>query len=86
MTAIPFKVVDADRDIRMGLTANSMTELLDRVRYKFQIDPSTPIRIVLEQDGTEIDDNDYFVTLEPDTSLMVLCYQEKWTPYKSMMS
>ena len=86
MTAIPFKVVDADRDIRMGLTANSMTELLDRVRYKFQIDPATPIRIVLEQDGTEIDDNDYFITLEPDTSLMVLCHGEKWTPYKSMMS
>ncbi|CAG7819867.1 unnamed protein product, partial [Allacma fusca] len=86
MTSIPFRVVDAGRDIRMGLTATSMTELVDRIRYKFDIDMDIPIRIVLEQDGTEIDDNDYFITLEPDTSLMVLRHHEKWTPYKSMMA
>lgn len=79
----PFKIVDAQREIRMGLTAGSLDELEDRAKTKFQIPLNLPIRIVLELDGTEIDDNDYFDTLDPDTSLMILCEDERWTPYKS---
>lgn len=79
----PFKIVDAQRELRMGLTAGSLDELEDRAKTKFQIPVSEHIRIVLETDGTEIDDNDYFDTLDPDTSLMILCEDERWTPYKS---
>ena len=79
----PFKIVDAQREVRMGLTAGSLDELEDRAKSKFQIPLNCPIRIVLEVDGTEIDDNDYFDTLDPDTSLMILCEDERWTPYKS---
>ncbi|ODM97491.1 Cell death activator CIDE-B [Orchesella cincta] len=79
----PFKIVDAQRELRMGLTAASLDELEDRAKSKFRIPVNLPIRIVLEVDGTEIDDNDYFGTLDPDTSLMILCDDERWTPYKS---
>ncbi|CAL8102678.1 unnamed protein product [Orchesella dallaii] len=79
----PFKIVDVQRELRMGLTAASLDELEDRAKAKFRIPVSLPIRIVLEVDGTEIDDNDYFGTLDPDTSLMILCDDERWTPYKS---
>ena len=83
----PFKVVDAEREVRMGLTASSLLDLMDRARMKFEISPDALIRIVLEADGTEIEDNEYFSTLEPDTSLMVLWGEdEKWTPYKSILT
>ena len=83
----PFKVVDVTREQRIGLTASSLFELVERARVKFDIGLTVPIRVVLEVDGTEIDDNDYFTTLEPDTPLMILCGEdEKWTPYRSILT
>lgn len=83
----PFKVVDVTRELRIGLTASSLFELVERSRVKFHIGLTVPIRVVLEVDGTEIDDNDYFITLEPDTPLMILCGEdEKWTPYRSILT
>ncbi len=79
--------MDVGREVRLGLTASSLLDLMDRARIKFEISPDALVRIVLEADGTEIDDNDYFTTLEPDTCLMVLCGEaEKWTPYKSILT
>ena len=37
--------------------------------------------------GTEVDDEDYFSTLEKNTNLMILCGEQKWTqPAKSKSS
>jgi hypothetical protein len=38
-------------------------------------------RICLEQDGTEVDDEEYFATLEGGTALMVLTESEQWMPF-----
>lgn len=76
-------MVDATRESRVGLTACSLAELDSRVREKFQIEQDIPIRVVLESDGTEIDEDDYFLTMDPDTALMILCGGEGWTPYKA---
>jgi DNA fragmentation factor alpha subunit len=38
------------------------------------------VKVVLEQDGTEVDEEDYFSTLERNTSLMLLAPNEKWGP------
>lgn len=38
------------------------------------------VKVVLEQDGTEVDEEDYFSTLERNTSLMLLAPNEKWCP------
>lgn len=38
------------------------------------------MKVVLEQDGTEVDEEDYFSTLERNTSLMLLAPNEKWVP------
>lgn len=38
------------------------------------------MKVVLEQDGTEVDEEDYFSTLERNTSLMLLKTNEKWGP------
>jgi DNA fragmentation factor alpha subunit len=39
-----------------------------------------PVKVVLEQDGTEIDDDEYFNTMEKNTTLMILINGQKWVP------
>jgi len=39
-----------------------------------------PVKVVLEQDGTEIDDDEYFNTMERNTTLMILINDQKWLP------
>ena len=38
------------------------------------------VKVVLEQDGTEVDEEEYFCTLERNTSLMLLGPNDKWAP------
>jgi CIDE-N domain len=37
-------------------------------------------RVCLEQDGTEVDEEEYFGMLEKDTPLMVLEEDDRWLP------
>ena len=39
--------------------------------------------MVLEEDGTEVDEEDYFQTLEPNTCLMLLHLGERWSPFSA---
>lgn len=43
-----------------------------------------PIKVVLESDGTEIDEDDYFDTLEKNTLIMILKPDEKWCSYSDI--
>ena len=36
------------------------------------------VRFVLESDGTEVDDEEYFQTIEPHTPLVILQPGEQW--------
>lgn len=72
----PFKITDAAREIRKGVVAASLEDLTSKVIDKLGVDGH--ITVVLEIDGTEIDDEEYFATLEPHTSLMILQNQQKW--------
>ncbi|KAL1138676.1 hypothetical protein AAG570_008738, partial [Ranatra chinensis] len=38
------------------------------------------VKVVLEQDGTEVDEEDYFNTLEKNTTLMLLTSEQYWQP------
>lgn len=38
------------------------------------------MKIVLERDGTEVDEEEYFSTLEPNTCFMILKENEDWIP------
>ncbi|KAK9874679.1 hypothetical protein WA026_005499 [Henosepilachna vigintioctopunctata] len=73
----PFKITNCSRDTRKGIVALSLEDLCSKVNEKLNIEGA--ITIVLESDGTEIDDEEYFATLEPHTSLMILTRDEKWT-------
>ena len=41
---------------------------------------SNQLRVVLAEDGTEIDDEDYFIFLPHNTTLMVLSQGQTWRP------
>lgn len=74
----PFKITNQSREIKKGVVANSLEELTSKCLEKFNIDGH--ITIVLESDGTEIDDDEYFGTLDPNISLMILSENQTWLP------
>lgn len=78
----PFKITDVTREVRKGVVACSLRELTSKVVEKMSISPDKAenITVVLETDGTEIDDEEYFATLEAHTSLMILTKDERWNP------
>lgn len=76
MSGKPFKITDADRENRKGIVAISLQDLTSKVLEKLNM--NGPVTVVLEADGTEIDDEEYFATLDPHTSLMVLSDDQKW--------
>jgi len=76
----PFKVTDRMRLYRKGMMASSLKELVQRARDKFSIDPWVEVYLVLEEDGTEVDDEEYFQTLPVNTRLMLLLKENLWSP------
>ncbi|XP_072389869.1 DNA fragmentation factor subunit alpha-like [Diabrotica undecimpunctata] len=76
----PFKITNQSRDIKKGIVAGSLEDLTSKVRDKLNIEENENITVVLETDGTEIDDEEYFGTLDPNTSLMILTEGENWRP------
>lgn len=74
----PFRVTNAERSLKKGLTAHALKDLLHKVKDSLNVTNETVL--VLEEDGTEIDTEDFFQTLPENSVLMVLDKGEKWTP------
>ncbi|XP_012611503.1 lipid transferase CIDEB isoform X1 [Microcebus murinus] len=79
----PFRVCDHKRTIRKGLTAATRQELLDKALETLLL--SGVLTLVLEEDGTEVESEDFFQLLEDDTCLMVLECGQSWSPTRSGM-
>ncbi|KAM5235678.1 lipid transferase CIDEB isoform 2-T2 [Ctenodactylus gundi] len=79
----PFRVCDHKRTIRKGLTAATRQELLDKALETLLL--SGVLTLVLEEDGTAVENEDFFQMLEDDTCLMVLELGQSWSPPKSGM-
>lgn len=47
---------------------------------KLGVPASEPVRVVLEYDGTQIEDGEYFRTLANNTVLLLLRQGERWYP------
>eukprot|EP00745_Piridium_sociabile_P017424 TRINITY_DN26198_c0_g1_i10.p1 TRINITY_DN26198_c0_g1~~TRINITY_DN26198_c0_g1_i10.p1 ORF type:complete len:209 (+),score=35.98 TRINITY_DN26198_c0_g1_i10:47-673(+) len=75
----PFKVWNADRSSKKSLIAISLADLVDKGCGKLGM-PKKNVRVVLEADGTEVDEEDYFSFLNGDTVLMLLCSDDRWRP------
>ncbi|XP_063233031.1 uncharacterized protein LOC134536897 [Bacillus rossius redtenbacheri] len=76
----PFKIWDSWRNIRKGLVVSSFEELVVRGKEKLGILAAEPVRLVLEADGTQVEDGEYFRTLPNNTVLLVLRQGERWYP------
>lgn len=76
----PFKITDYKREKKVGIVAESLEDLKLKAQDKFSSKLS--VKVVLEVDGTEIDEEEYFNTLEYNTTLMVLFEDEKWLPMR----
>jgi len=75
----PFKVWSADRAIRKGIIAGSLTDLIRKGKIKLDIHEAEGVVVVLEADGTEVDD-DYFRRIEENTVVLLLKAGERWYP------
>ncbi|XP_053118837.1 cell death activator CIDE-B [Hemicordylus capensis] len=76
----PFRVCDHKRSVRKGLTAGTLKELLVKARETLLV--SRIISLVLEEDGTLVETEEFFEVLDDNTTLMVLEKGQKWSHAK----
>ncbi|XP_006751010.1 DNA fragmentation factor subunit alpha [Leptonychotes weddellii] len=63
-----------------GVAASCLEQLRSKACDILAIDKSlTPVTLVLAEDGTIVDDDDYFLCLPSNTKFVVLASNEKWT-------
>ncbi|GFR81156.1 DNAation factor subunit alpha [Elysia marginata] len=80
----PFKVWSCDRAVKKSLTAASLRDFIEKGCLKLGMKNTTgAVRIVLEEDGTEVDDEDYFSFLPQNSTLMLLKEGECWQPART---
>ncbi|XP_012866032.1 PREDICTED: cell death activator CIDE-3 isoform X2 [Dipodomys ordii] len=77
--ARPCRVSSADRKVRKGLMARSLEDLLRKVRDVFKLKGKS-FTLVLEEDGTIVETEEYFQALAGDTVFMILQKGQKWQP------
>ncbi|KAF4089025.1 hypothetical protein AMELA_G00061830 [Ameiurus melas] len=75
----PFRVCSCNREIRKGLTSSTLEELKDRAAHTLLI--STLLSLVCEEDGTEVDSDEFLMTLPDNTVLMALEPGQTWRPH-----
>ncbi|XP_069871615.1 lipid transferase CIDEC-like isoform X2 [Dipodomys merriami] len=77
--ARPCRVSSADRKVRKGLMARSLEDLLRKVRDVFKLKGKS-FTLVLEEDGTIVETEEYFQALAGDTVFMILQKGQRWQP------
>ncbi|XP_006808308.1 cell death activator CIDE-A [Neolamprologus brichardi] len=76
-----FRVCTYSRMRRRSLTASSLDELLEQAARVFMMSYQF-LTLVLEEDGTVVDSEEFFQSLPNSTLLMVLEKGEMWTESK----
>uniref|UniRef100_A0A8C8RJK7 Cell death inducing DFFA like effector c n=1 Tax=Pelusios castaneus TaxID=367368 RepID=A0A8C8RJK7_9SAUR len=79
--AQPYRISNWDRSIRKGVVADSLLDLLEKARMALLMVGA--ISLVLEEDGTSVETEDFFQTLEEGTVLMVLGPGQTWRAAKT---
>ena len=57
-----------------------LSYLSTSAKEKFEIEEWLEVYLVIEEDGTEVDDEEYFSTLEDNTVFMLLFKHDIWSP------
>ncbi|KAL8177161.1 UNVERIFIED_CONTAM: hypothetical protein K2H54_042720 [Gekko kuhli] len=76
----PFRVCDHKRNVRKGLMAGTLKELLTKAMETLMLHGM--VSLVLEEDGTAVESEEFFRVLDDNTALMVLVKDQKWSPGK----
>ncbi|XP_028024928.2 lipid transferase CIDEC isoform X1 [Balaenoptera acutorostrata] len=77
--ARPCRVSSADRSVRKGIMTHSLEDLRLKVQDTLML-ADKPFFLVLEEDGTTVETEEYFQSLADDTVFMVLHKGQKWQP------
>ncbi|XP_026527731.1 cell death activator CIDE-A [Notechis scutatus] len=75
----PFRICNHDRSSRRGVVASSLQDLINKTLDALVITAGL-ITLVLEEDGTVVDTEDFFQSLGDNTQLMLLVKGQKWKP------
>ncbi|KAE8293323.1 DNA fragmentation factor subunit alpha DNA fragmentation factor 45 kDa subunit [Larimichthys crocea] len=84
MTDRPCKVCNFTRQKSYGLVVPTLDELKLKGREFLGFSPSEPVTVVLEDDGTIVEDQSYFLCLPLNTKFMLLHEKETWSPVRRM--
>ncbi|XP_056293747.1 cell death activator CIDE-3 [Pseudoliparis swirei] len=74
----PFRVTNADRSMKKGIMADVLEDLMNKVSVSLSV--ACVGALVLDEDGTGVDTEEFFQTLPDNAVLMVLEKGHKWTP------
>ncbi|KAM9186025.1 LOW QUALITY PROTEIN: lipid transferase CIDEC [Dugong dugon] len=74
-----YRVSNADRSVRKGIMAYSLKGLFHKVQDTLML-ADKPFSLVLEEDGTIVETEEYFQTLAENTVFMALQKGQKWQP------
>ncbi|XP_039972428.1 cell death activator CIDE-3 [Xiphias gladius] len=77
----PFRVTNADRGVKKGIMADALEDLMNKVSDSLGV--ACISALVLDEDGTGVDTEEFFQTLPDNTVLMVLEKGQKWTPHSN---
>lgn len=75
----PFRVTNADRSVKKGIMAETLEDLMNKISDSLSV-PCVGA-LVLDEDGTGVDTQEFFQTLPENSVLMVLDKGQKWTPH-----
>ncbi|KAJ8378910.1 hypothetical protein AAFF_G00233440 [Aldrovandia affinis] len=80
----PCKICNYSRQKSYGLMVPSLDQLKVKGCETLGFDPVTPVSVVLEDDGTIVEDDAYFLCLPTNTKFMLLHEKERWAPTAKM--
>ncbi|XP_062372188.1 cell death activator CIDE-B [Sardina pilchardus] len=75
----PFKVTSHDRRIRKGITAATLQELMEKVAEVLAL--SSLLALVCDEDGTEVDSEEFLTALPDNTVFMGLEPGQTWAAH-----
>ncbi|XP_071956627.1 DNA fragmentation factor subunit alpha-like [Antedon mediterranea] len=78
----PLKVCNADRTKQIGVTASTITDIVEKVKKYFNVQ-NDRLTIVEDIDGTILEDDEYFQSLPKYVLLMALADGQTWTAKRS---
>ncbi|XP_043978719.1 cell death activator CIDE-3 isoform X2 [Gambusia affinis] len=80
----PFRVTNADHSVKKGIMAETLLDLMNKVSDSFSLQCVSAL--VLDEDGTDVETEEFFQTLPENTVLMVLEKGQKWSVHPNSPS